>query len=106
MRRRLTVRNHAAPVPAAQDPCQYSLYRQFRVHWFGRVRVASFLARSEGHVMKLAELPQEVIEDLCGDRWRLDITPRWDSKHEFWMDWRHFLQPPIDLDDTDPPAEE
>ncbi len=42
--------------------------------------------------MKLADLPSYVIDDLCGDeRWRLDIDPGFDSKHEFWMAWRHFI---------------
>ena len=42
--------------------------------------------------MKLANLPQEVLEDLCqDDLWRLDIDPGFDSKHEFWMVWRHFV---------------
>lgn len=45
--------------------------------------------------MKLAELPQTVIDDLCQeDRWRLDIDPGFDSKHEFWMAWHHFLKIP------------
>lgn len=36
--------------------------------------------------MKLAELPQTVIDDLCQeDEWRLDIDPGFDSKHEFWI---------------------
>jgi hypothetical protein len=42
--------------------------------------------------MKLAHLLPEVLDDLRqGDRWRLDIDPGFDSKHEFWMDWGHFL---------------
>ncbi len=42
--------------------------------------------------MKLVELPSEVIKDLCQeDKWRLDIAPGFDSKHEFWMVWRHFI---------------
>lgn len=42
--------------------------------------------------MKLADLPQDVINDLCqDDNWRLDIDPGLDSKHEFWMVWRHFI---------------
>ena len=42
--------------------------------------------------MKLAYVPPEVLADLRqGDRWRLDIDPGFDSKHEFWMDWGHFL---------------
>jgi len=42
--------------------------------------------------MKLAHLPPEVLADLRqGDRWRPDIDPGVDSKHEFWMDWGHFL---------------
>ena len=45
--------------------------------------------------MQLADLPQEVIDDLSQeDRWRLDIDPGFDSKHEFWMAWRHFLAVP------------
>jgi hypothetical protein len=45
--------------------------------------------------MKLADLPSEVIDDLClEERWRLDIDPGFDSKHEFWMAWRHFLALP------------
>ena len=45
--------------------------------------------------MKLADLPREVIEDLCqDDSWRLDIDPGFDSKHEFWMVWRHFVALP------------
>ena len=43
--------------------------------------------------MKLADLPPEVMDDLCQeDAWRLDIDPGLDSKHEFWMAWRHFLK--------------
>jgi hypothetical protein len=42
--------------------------------------------------MKLADLPQPVFDELCHDeKWRLDIDPGFDSKHEFWMVWRHFL---------------
>ncbi|MEC4817450.1 MAG: hypothetical protein SAK29_29900 [Scytonema sp. PMC 1069.18] len=45
--------------------------------------------------MKVANLPKAVIEDLCQeDSWRLDIDPGFDSKHEFWMAWRHFLALP------------
>jgi hypothetical protein len=45
--------------------------------------------------MKLADLPREVIVDLCQeDCWRLDIDPGFDSKHEFWMAWRHFIALP------------
>ncbi|WP_211175922.1 hypothetical protein [Brasilonema sp. UFV-L1] len=45
--------------------------------------------------MKLADLPKQVIDDLCQeDSWRLDIDPGFDSKHEFWMAWRHFLALP------------
>ncbi len=45
--------------------------------------------------LKLANLPQEVIDDLCqDDRWRLDIDPGLDAKHEFWMVWRHFVALP------------
>ncbi|MGB7440799.1 MAG: hypothetical protein WA919_07000 [Coleofasciculaceae cyanobacterium] len=45
--------------------------------------------------MKLADLPQEVIDDLCRDEnGRLDIDPGFDSKHEFWMVWRHFITLP------------
>lgn len=47
--------------------------------------------------MKLADLPTEVIEDLCSEeRCRLDIDPGFDSKHEFWMTWEHFLIIPED----------
>jgi hypothetical protein len=42
--------------------------------------------------LKLANLPKDVIDDLCQeDRWRLDIDPGLDAKHEFWMAWRHFV---------------
>lgn len=42
--------------------------------------------------MKLADLPPEAINDLCqDDKWRLDIDPGFDSKHEFSMSWRHFI---------------
>ncbi len=42
--------------------------------------------------MKLTDLPQQVIDDLCQDDcWRLDIDPGFDSKHEFWLVWRHFI---------------
>lgn len=45
--------------------------------------------------MKLADLPQEVMDDLCQDNlWRLDIDQGFDSKHEFWMEWRHFVTLP------------
>ncbi|MGF1478699.1 MAG: hypothetical protein ACFB4I_04335 [Cyanophyceae cyanobacterium] len=45
--------------------------------------------------MKLNDLPQVVIDDLCQeDCWRLDIDPGFESKHEFWMVWRHFLTLP------------
>ncbi len=45
--------------------------------------------------MKLADLPKEVIDDLCQEEhWRLDIDPGFDSKHEFWMAWQHFLALP------------
>lgn len=45
--------------------------------------------------MKLADLPQTVLDDLCQeDGWRLDIDPGFDSKHEFWMAWHHFLKLP------------
>jgi hypothetical protein len=41
--------------------------------------------------MKIAELPQAVLDDLCDEqRWRLDIDP-FDAKHEFWLSWHHFL---------------
>jgi hypothetical protein len=47
--------------------------------------------------MKLAELSLEVINDLCNDdNWRLDIDPGFDSKHEFWLCWRHFVSLPKD----------
>jgi hypothetical protein len=49
--------------------------------------------------MKLAELPKQVIDDISQeDKWRLDIDPGFDAKHEFWMNWGHFItlpeQPP------------
>jgi len=45
--------------------------------------------------MKLTDLPQNVLDDLCQDqKWRLDIDPGFDSKHEFWMAWHHFLKLP------------
>ncbi|GAP99569.1 hypothetical protein [Leptolyngbya sp. NIES-2104] len=45
--------------------------------------------------MKLVDLPQAVLDDLCQDQqWRLDIDPGFDSKHEFWMAWHHFLKLP------------
>ncbi|MFM9266661.1 hypothetical protein [Tychonema sp. BBK16] len=45
--------------------------------------------------MKLTDLPQDVLDDLCRDQeWRLDIDPGFDSKHEFWMAWHHFLKLP------------
>jgi hypothetical protein len=41
--------------------------------------------------MKIAELPQAVLNDLCDEqRWRLDIDPGFDAKHEFWLAWHHF----------------
>jgi hypothetical protein len=47
--------------------------------------------------MKLADLPQSVLDDLCQEQeWRLDIDPGFDSKHEFWMAWYHFLKLPED----------
>ncbi|MEG4624798.1 hypothetical protein Q5691_10990 [Microcoleus sp. w1-18aA5] len=45
--------------------------------------------------MQLMDLPQDVLDDLCQDQqWRLDIDPGFDSKHEFWMAWHHFLKLP------------
>ncbi|BAZ07174.1 hypothetical protein [Calothrix sp. NIES-3974] len=45
--------------------------------------------------MKLAELPKQVIDDLSQkDKWRLDIDPGFDAKHEFWMNWGHFITLP------------
>lgn len=45
--------------------------------------------------MKITELPTEVIDDLCQeDKWRLDIDPGFDAKHEFWMKWQHFIKLP------------
>jgi hypothetical protein len=42
--------------------------------------------------MKLADLPPDALNDLCHrDQWRLDIDPGFDSKHEFWLSWHHFL---------------
>ena len=53
--------------------------------------------------MKLADLPQAVIDDLCqDDQWRLDIDPGFDAKHEFWMVWRHFIA----LSEDPPPYSE
>lgn len=46
-------------------------------------------------MMKLAELPKEAINDLCQeDKWRLDIDPGFDAKHEFWMNWEMFISLP------------
>lgn len=46
-------------------------------------------------MMKIRDLPQQVLDDLCQEQqWRLDIDPGFDSKHEFWMAWHHFLQLP------------
>jgi hypothetical protein len=49
---------------------------------------------SRGRIaMKLSDLPQTVLDDLCQDEhWQLDIDPGFDSKHEFWMAWHHFLK--------------
>jgi hypothetical protein len=45
--------------------------------------------------MKLADLPQAVIDDLCGENyWRLDIDPGFDAKHEFFLSWQHFVALP------------
>jgi len=34
--------------------------------------------------MKIAELPQAGLDDLCDEQhWRLDIDPGFDAKHEF-----------------------
>lgn len=45
--------------------------------------------------MRLIDLPSEVVEDLCQeDRWRLDIDPGLDAKHEFFLSWRHFVTLP------------
>jgi hypothetical protein len=42
--------------------------------------------------MLLADLPPQVIDDLsCSEGWRLDIDLGFESKHEFWMAWKHFL---------------
>lgn len=42
--------------------------------------------------MKLADLPQPVLGDLCDeDKWRLDIDPGLDAKHEFYLSWNSFL---------------
>ena len=42
--------------------------------------------------MKIAELPQSTLDDLCDEqRWRLDLDPGFDAKHEFWLAWHHFL---------------
>jgi hypothetical protein len=47
--------------------------------------------------MRLADLPPEVIADLSDhDNWRLDIDPGFDSKHEFWMAWHHFISIPTE----------
>jgi len=43
-------------------------------------------------MMKLAELPKEVIAN-CHDVWRLDIDSGFDSKHD-WMAWWHFIALP------------
>jgi len=45
--------------------------------------------------MRLIDLPSEVGEDLCQeDRWRLDIDPGLDAKHEFFLSWRNFVTLP------------
>lgn len=45
--------------------------------------------------MKLTDLRHTVLDDLCQeDQWRLDIDSGFDSKHEFWMSWHHFLKVP------------
>lgn len=45
--------------------------------------------------MNLANLPQDVIQDLCQeDKWRLDIDPGLDAKHEFFLSWQHFVALP------------
>jgi hypothetical protein len=42
--------------------------------------------------MQLADLPPAALADLCDEtHWRLDIDPGFDTKHEFWMTWQHFL---------------
>lgn len=47
--------------------------------------------------MKLTDLPEAVLDDLCQDQqWQLAIDPGFDSKHEFWMAWHHFLRLPQD----------
>jgi hypothetical protein len=57
--------------------------------------------------MRLRDLPQEVLDDLSQeDRWRLDIDPGFDSKHEFWMAWRHFLVLPEPTASGAPATEE
>ena len=44
--------------------------------------------------MKLADLPQEVINDLSQtEKWRIDIDPGFDAKHEFFLSWNSFITP-------------
>jgi hypothetical protein len=45
--------------------------------------------------MKLTDLPSEVIADLSQrEKWRLDIDPGFDAKHEFFMSWNSFISLP------------
>lgn len=42
--------------------------------------------------MKLANLPQEVIDDLNKrEEWRIDIDRGFDVKHEFFLSWNSFI---------------
>ena len=42
--------------------------------------------------MKLADLPPEVIEDLSRkEKWRIDIDPGFNAKHEFGSSWNKFV---------------
>ena len=42
--------------------------------------------------MKLLELPQAVLDDLADEeKWRLDIEPSMESKHEFYLSWDTFV---------------
>jgi hypothetical protein len=48
-----------------------------------------------GYVMKVADLPAAVIEDLItSEYWRLDIAPGFDAKHEFYILWKYLLPNP------------
>lgn len=42
--------------------------------------------------MNVLELPQAALDDLRDEeKWRLDIDPGLDAKHEFYLSWRSFL---------------